>query len=221
MIICEPMLQPRDASEPDQVSTASNMPAAEQPPQYHISSNLPPAAEQPRQYHLSPNLPTATAEQPRLHRLSSNLPTVEEQPPQNHIASYSPAAAAEEIHLHADINSCASPSSLSAVSASALAGASVLHLQPHSQPPNVMAACVYLALRCSQCGELRQALAALPLTETVACPICGTACLFALLGKGLTSRALPFHEVHMSKEQGPYCHAAMPCAPYALQRPHH
>ena len=194
MIICEPMLQPRDASEPDQVSTASN--------------SLP-TVQQPRLHHPSFCMPTATAEQPRLHRLSSNLPTVEEQPPQNHIASHSPAAAAEEIHLPADINSCASPSS------------PLLHLQPHSQPPNVMAACVYLALRCSQCGELRQALAALPLTETVACPICGTACLFALLGKGLTSRALPFHEVHISKEQGPYCHAAMPCAPYALQRPHH
>jgi hypothetical protein len=62
--------------------------------------------------------------------------------------------------------------------------------------PNGLASCVYIALRCSHCGELRQALSQPPGSETVLCPACGMACSFVLLGKGRTSRKLPFHEIH-------------------------
>jgi hypothetical protein len=55
---------------------------------------------------------------------------------------------------------------------------------------------VYIALRCQHCGELRQALASAPSVENVACPVCNTACNFLLLGRGLTSSQLPFHELH-------------------------
>jgi hypothetical protein len=55
--------------------------------------------------------------------------------------------------------------------------------------------CVYIALRCSLCGELRQVLDALPGFHTVICPECGRTCGFVLLGFGLTKQQLPFHEV--------------------------
>jgi len=55
--------------------------------------------------------------------------------------------------------------------------------------------CVYIALLCSQCGELRQALASLPNTEVTMCPECARACAFVLLGSGFTRRVLPFHEI--------------------------
>lgn len=62
-----------------------------------------------------------------------------------------------------------------------------------SQPPLIP--CVYIALLCSHCGDLRQALAALPNTEIAVCPECSRACAFVLLGSGLTRRVLPFHEI--------------------------
>jgi len=55
--------------------------------------------------------------------------------------------------------------------------------------------CVYIALLCSHCGDLRQALAALPDSEITLCPECARACAFVLLGSGLTKRVLPFHEI--------------------------
>ena len=55
--------------------------------------------------------------------------------------------------------------------------------------------CVYIALLCSHCGDLRQALAFAPDTEITVCPECARACAFVLLGSGLTRRALPFHEI--------------------------
>ena len=55
--------------------------------------------------------------------------------------------------------------------------------------------CVYIALLCSHCGDLRQALAALPDSEITVCPECARACAFVLLGSGLTKRVLPFHEI--------------------------
>src|SRR6478752_3255386 len=55
--------------------------------------------------------------------------------------------------------------------------------------------CVYIALLCSRCGDLRQALAALPDSEITLCPECARACAFVLLGSGLTKRVLPFHEI--------------------------
>lgn len=66
----------------------------------------------------------------------------------------------------------------------------------HSGSQSPLAPCVYIALLCSHCGELRQALAALPNTEVTVCPECSRACTFVLLGSGLTRRPLPFHEIH-------------------------
>lgn len=64
---------------------------------------------------------------------------------------------------------------------------------------SALTSCVYIALRCSQCGELRQALSCLPVSETVLCPECGTPCSFVSLGAGLTSRPLPFYEIQSSE----------------------
>src|SRR5215467_6481952 len=52
--------------------------------------------------------------------------------------------------------------------------------QCDSQAPLVP--CVYIALLCSRCGDLRQALAALPDSEITVCPECARACAFVLLG---------------------------------------
>jgi hypothetical protein len=57
--------------------------------------------------------------------------------------------------------------------------------------------CIYIALRCSRCGPVRQAIAELPSLALIACPECGRECSFILLGSGLTSRNLPFHQVHI------------------------
>ncbi|HEX3585803.1 MAG TPA: hypothetical protein VH024_07385 [Candidatus Angelobacter sp.] len=65
--------------------------------------------------------------------------------------------------------------------------------QRDSQAPLVP--CVYIALLCSHCGELRQALATFPDSEITICPECARACAFVLLGSGLTRRVLPFHEI--------------------------
>jgi hypothetical protein len=62
-------------------------------------------------------------------------------------------------------------------------------------PAASLMACVYLALQCPHCGDVRQTLAALPATPTVLCPECGAACAFICLGKGSTTRKLPFSEV--------------------------
>ena len=65
---------------------------------------------------------------------------------------------------------------------------------------NSLLGCVYIALRCSHCGELRQALGELPPSDNVACPVCGQNCSFVLLGSGLTKRLLPFHEIHTGEQ---------------------
>ena len=57
--------------------------------------------------------------------------------------------------------------------------------------------CIYIAFRCSRCGSVRQAITELPAEAVVACPGCEQECAFVLLGSGLTSRALPFHQVHI------------------------
>ena len=56
--------------------------------------------------------------------------------------------------------------------------------------------CVYIAMRCSRCGNIRQALAALPKTESTVCPECAQGCSFVFLGPGLTKRVLPFYELY-------------------------
>ncbi|SRR5579871_3203265 len=57
--------------------------------------------------------------------------------------------------------------------------------------------CIYIALRCSRCGSVRMAIAELPSQALIACPECGRECSFILFGSGLTSRNLPFHQVHI------------------------
>jgi hypothetical protein len=70
--------------------------------------------------------------------------------------------------------------------------------QRDSQAPLVP--CVYIALLCSHCGDLRQALATVPNTAITVCPECGRSCAFVLLGSGLTKRALPFHEIRPAEQ---------------------
>jgi hypothetical protein len=57
--------------------------------------------------------------------------------------------------------------------------------------------CIYIALSCSRCGSVRQAIPELPTQAVIACPECNHECTFVLLGSGLTSRNLPFHQVHI------------------------
>ena len=60
--------------------------------------------------------------------------------------------------------------------------------------PSTLAPCVYIALQCPRCAEIRQALNAAPTSETVPCPECGADSKFVLLGAGFTRTQLPFHE---------------------------
>jgi hypothetical protein len=69
-----------------------------------------------------------------------------------------------------------------------------------SRALNQLVPCVYIALRCPQCGELRQALANAPAADYVACPECDTECAFVLLGSGLTTSQLPFHELILREQ---------------------
>ena len=66
-----------------------------------------------------------------------------------------------------------------------------------------LAPCVYIAFRCSHCGDVRQALPQLPSGDSLACPECGQPCSFVPLGSGLTRRELPFHEIHASEPAEP------------------
>jgi hypothetical protein len=68
---------------------------------------------------------------------------------------------------------------------------------PSSTSQYQLRPCVYIAFRCSQCGFVRQAIPELPTQAVIACPECNQECTFALLGAGLTSRSLPFHQVHI------------------------
>lgn len=56
--------------------------------------------------------------------------------------------------------------------------------------------CSYISLQCSRCGSVRQAIANLPTQAFIACPECNRECSFLLLGSGLTTRSLPFHQIH-------------------------
>lgn len=69
--------------------------------------------------------------------------------------------------------------------------------QPSSAGQHSLHSCIYIALLCSRCGSVRQAIADLPAHSVIGCPECGQECTFVLLGSGLTSRNLPFHQVHI------------------------
>jgi hypothetical protein len=66
-----------------------------------------------------------------------------------------------------------------------------------------LAPCVYIAFRCSHCGDVRQALPQLPSGDSLACPECGRPCSFVQLGSGFTRRNLPFHEIHAPEPAAP------------------
>jgi len=78
----------------------------------------------------------------------------------------------------------------SALCSSIADGGSQSTSQQHALRP-----CIYIAFRCSHCGPVRQAIAELPTQAVIACPECSRECAFLLLGSGLTSRNLPFHQV--------------------------
>jgi hypothetical protein len=69
--------------------------------------------------------------------------------------------------------------------------------QPSSACQSTLRPCIYIALRCTRCGSVRQAIAELPTQALVACPECKQECTFVLLGSGLTTRNLPFHQIHI------------------------
>src|ERR1041385_5719608 len=69
--------------------------------------------------------------------------------------------------------------------------------QPSSASQRTLRPCVYIAFRCSNCGSIRQAVPEAPTQAVIACPECRQECAFVLLGSGLTSRNLPFHQVHI------------------------
>jgi hypothetical protein len=60
----------------------------------------------------------------------------------------------------------------------------------------VLAACLYILIPCPGCSEVRQAIGDYPEQAAVACPVCRLECEFVALGVGLTSRPVPFHELH-------------------------
>jgi hypothetical protein len=69
--------------------------------------------------------------------------------------------------------------------------------QQSSVGKHALRPCIYIALRCSLCGSVRQAITELPAQALSACPECGRECSFIMLGSGFTSRDLPFHQVHI------------------------
>jgi predicted nucleic acid-binding Zn ribbon protein len=69
-------------------------------------------------------------------------------------------------------------------------------LSQSSSPQRALRQCIYIALRCSRCGSVRQAITHIPEQPLIACPECGRECSFVMLGSGFTSRDLPFHQVH-------------------------
>jgi len=71
---------------------------------------------------------------------------------------------------------------------------------PLATPP-VLLPCVYIAVQCSRCGDVRQASPELPASAAILCPHCGTDCSYILLGSGFTRRKLPFYEVRSTEAQ--------------------
>ncbi len=58
-----------------------------------------------------------------------------------------------------------------------------------------MKPCVYIEITCPKHEEVRLVLKTFPLAEIAVCPGCGFPRPWVMLGAGLTSRELPFHEV--------------------------
>jgi hypothetical protein len=99
---------------------------------------------------------------------------------------------------HQHLSNSAKPSSMQQFHGPHQLSAHTVVAHIGSQSPLVP--CVYIALLCSHCGEIRQALAALPSSEITVCPECARACALVLLGSGLTRRVLPFHEIRPAEQ---------------------
>ena len=88
------------------------------------------------------------------------------------------------------------PLSASTQRSSLLAASGDDHIQSSLHHPTLQP-CIYIAFRCSRCGAVRQAISQVPAQAVVACPECSQECAFVLLGSGLTTSPLPFHQVHI------------------------
>jgi hypothetical protein len=82
-----------------------------------------------------------------------------------------------------------------------------------------LVACVYIAVQCSDCGDVRQARPEFPVAETVVCPECGMSCSYAPLARGLTSRKLPFSEIRRSQAQLLYRRDEIPELGFCIRGP--
>ena len=60
--------------------------------------------------------------------------------------------------------------------------------------------CVYIALRCSHCGDLRQALAELPTVAPWSVPNVREIAVSFCSAPDSRKRQLPFHEVHSAEQ---------------------
>ena len=59
---------------------------------------------------------------------------------------------------------------------------------------NGLTPCYYLMLLCREHGEIRTAIADIPIGRFYPCPLCAGNCEYKLLGEGGTQRSLPFWE---------------------------
>jgi hypothetical protein len=103
---------------------------------------------------------------------------------------------AQEKNTMHDHESLSSSAQLSSLHQSILDDRNQSSSQPLA-PQAALRPCIYIALRCSRCGSVRQAITELPAQAFVACPECSKECAFVVLGSGLTSRPLPFHQVYI------------------------
>jgi hypothetical protein len=78
------------------------------------------------------------------------------------------------------------------------------------QPISSLVPCIYLALQCPRCGDVRQAISQLPSSAVIFCPGCATACDFVVLATGFTTRRLPFSEVRRSDARLLACRDELP-----------
>jgi hypothetical protein len=116
----------------------------------------------------------------------STVPTEKKMPPLDHDSL---AAFTQSVCLQPSVSDGRNQSSSQPVTASVLSF-SECTLHP----------CFYIALQCSRCGNVRQAVALQPIHCTIACPECALECHFVLLGRGLTKRNLPFHQVQSAEQ---------------------
>lgn len=133
-----------------------------------------------------------------LRTISGEANRLTTHPSQNE--TYSTGKAETQMPLESELLSSAGNCGSQRQSSSAGSLQSGNHSEAAGSSPGLLESalvpCVYIALRCSLCGELRQALTNLPASTNVLCPECGRSCCFVTLGRGLTKSQLPFYEIH-------------------------